>query len=90
MFIHSLVIHIFTAWEVIGEKILLMCASDTEGGEHSTETRDGNHKEKKIHKQGYRFSTDFQIHALGYDFLFENIKQLAKVSILLVHGFFFL
>jgi hypothetical protein len=45
MFIHSQVIHIFTAWEEIGEKVLLMCASDREGGEHSTETRDGNHTE---------------------------------------------
>jgi hypothetical protein len=34
MFIHSLVIHIFTVWEEIGEKILVMCASDREGGEY--------------------------------------------------------
>jgi hypothetical protein len=45
MFIHSLVIHILTTWEEMGEKILFMRASDREGGEHSTETRDGNHKQ---------------------------------------------
>jgi hypothetical protein len=33
---------------------------------------------------GYRFSVDFEIHTLGYGFLFENHKRVAKISRLLV------
>jgi hypothetical protein len=41
----------------------------------------------KIQRLGYRFSIDFFIHTLGYDFLFANHKHLAKVLRLLVCGF---
>ncbi len=42
----------------------------------------------KIHKLGYIFSINFQIHTLGYGFVFGNHKDLAKVLRLLVCGFF--
>jgi hypothetical protein len=37
---------------------------------------------------GYRFSIDFEIHTLEYDFLFGNHKHFSKVSRLLVPRFF--
>ncbi len=42
----------------------------------------------KFHRLGYRFSVDLLIHTVGYSFLFGNQKHLAKVSGLLVCGFF--
>jgi hypothetical protein len=42
----------------------------------------------KIYMLGYRFSVDFLIHTLEYDFLFGNHKHLAKVWRLMVRGFF--
>jgi hypothetical protein len=42
----------------------------------------------KIHRLAYRFSIDFEIHTLAYGFFCVNHKDLAKVSRLLVRGFF--
>ncbi len=84
LLIHSLVIHIFAVWEEIGEKILFMCASDREGGEHLTE-RDQRWKSQriKIHRIFYRFlnpcpwvwfsfSENFKIWQKSWFFWFED------------------